>query len=141
MEKDDFLKDDFLHDLMQHVPEESPSDDFVSHVMASVKPLTDSGKQTFVYYFRSFLPYAAITLALILFIVTSDLPSFDFIPGKEFFINTFRPYITSMTNGFHSLFGNMKNLSIPLMVVAAAGIFFFIDKLFAGRKMAHQTSL
>ncbi len=141
MENDEFLKDEFLHDLMQQLPEESPSDGFVSRVMTVIAPLPVSEKKSFYLYLRSGLPYIAIGLTLIFVVLTSDLPFLNYFPGKEFFINAFVPYLNSLTDGFKSLFGNVKDLSIPVMVVIAAGLFFLIDKLFTGRKMAHQTSL
>lgn len=141
IEKDDILKDDFLRDFMQSLPEDVPSENFVSNVMSGLVPIKEevTANRTVIYFLKTVLPYAAVVLAILLFVFTSDLPFLSYIPGKESFINAFLPYFTSFSNSFRFLFGNTKDLSLPVMVAIAAGLFFIIDKLFT-RKIVHQTS-
>ena len=86
MEKDEFLKDDFLRELIQRSPLDRPSDDFVDRVMADIQMSAEASvvKKPFYLYLKAAVPYAAITLFLFFVIATSDLPIFNWLPGKNY---------------------------------------------------------
>jgi hypothetical protein len=127
---EDQLNDDFLRDLLQATPLESPGESFVSKVMAGIEPLPVLGmaKKPFFMDIRSWWPYALAGAFVILFLFTSDLPYSRFIPGKEFFAHTLIPNFLSMFSGVKSLFAGSKSVSIPLIVIFSAAFLYLIDR-------------
>lgn len=131
MEKDDFIQDDLLAKLMQDMPLESPSDAFVEDVMAKIQqaPVMVPAQKPFFLFLKNSWSYAAISFILIIFLLTSDLPFLNIIPGKEFLTHSFLPYFASLFSVIKSSFGNLKNISIPLMIIAAGGFLLLMDHL------------
>ena len=129
MEKDDFLQDDLLAKMMQDVPLESPSAGFVEELMAKIQPapVMVPAQKPFFLFLKNSWSYAVISFILIIFLLTSDLPFLNIIPGKEFFTHSFLPYFASLFSVIKSSFGNMKNVSIPLMIIAAGGFLLLMD--------------
>ena len=134
MEKDDFLEDDFLRDLVQKSPLESPSEDFVSRVMEQVTPQPVVEKRPFYLTLKAISGYAVLFIFAVVFLVTSDFPVLDFIPGKLVLKESLLSIMNSIVEPFKSLFGNAKSLSIPIMIVISAGIFFILDLFLSRRK-------
>jgi hypothetical protein len=134
MEKDDFLKDDFLRELIQRSPLDSPSDDFVNRVMANlqVSPEVADVKKPFYLYLKAALPYTLISLLLFIVIATSDLPIFNWVPGKDYFINSLLPYLGALFVIFKNAFAS-KFVSMGLLIGISAGMLFLIDRLFSRR--------
>ena len=134
MEKDDFLKDDFLHNLIKNSPLDRPSDDFVDRVMANLEliPEVSEVKRPFYLSLKSAVPYAIISFILVVVFATSDLPIFNWFPGKEYFENNLLPY-------FGALFAILKNafsakfVSWGLLITLSAGMLFLIDRLLSRR--------
>jgi hypothetical protein len=134
MEKDDFLEDDFLRDLVQKSPLESPSDDFVGRVMEQVGTQPVAEKQPFFLTLKAISGYAALFGFAVLFLLTSDYPVLDFIPGKLILKENLLSVLNSFVEPFKLLFGNAKSLSIPIMIVVSAGLFFILDIFLSRRK-------
>jgi hypothetical protein len=134
MEKDKFMKDDFLRELIQLSPLDSPSDDFVDRVMANIQlsPEVVVEKKPFYRHLKTAAPYAAITLFLIFVIATSDLPIFNWFPGKEYLTNNLLPYLGTLLLVFRNAFAS-KFVSWGLLISLSAGILFVIDRLFSRR--------
>jgi len=133
-DQDEFLKDDFLRDLIRQSPLDSPSDDFVDRVMANIQvaPEISEVNRPFYLYLKAAIPYAAIAFVLIFVLATSDLPIFNWLPGKDYFVS-------NMTSYFGSLFTILKNafaskyVSWVVLISFSAGVLFFIDRLFSRR--------
>src|ERR1039457_4253070 len=108
MNKEDFLNDDFLRDLIRNTPLDAPSDDFMENVMGAVQlnPRLAPVKQPFFLWVKSAWPYALAGFILIVFLFTSDLPFTNILPGKDYFTKSLLPY-------FESLFAGIKNLFVP----------------------------
>ena len=143
MEKEDNLPDDFLKDLFGKQSWESPGDNFTENVMEQIlrAPEAVPGKKPFFLILRSSWPYVIISLLTLLFLMTSDLPFTDFIPGKEFITRDLFPYLGSMFSGFKPLVSNIKTISIPLMVILAGSLLVGLDHfLFRRPGVRHQTS-
>lgn len=134
MEKDELLKDDFLRDLIQRSPLDSPSDDFVDRVMTTIQlsPEVVVVKKPFYLYLKAATPYAAITLFLIFVIATSDLPIFNWFPGNDYLTNNLLPYLGALFLVFKNAFAS-KFVSWVLLISFSAGVLFFIDRLFSRR--------
>ena len=134
MEKDDFLKDDFLRELIQRSPLDSPSDDFVDRVMANIQmsPEVAVVKKPFYLYLKTAMPYTLIALLLLIVLGTSDLPIFNWVPGKEYFINSLLPYLGTLLVIFKNAFSS-KFVSMGLLIIFSAGMLFLIDRLFSHR--------
>jgi hypothetical protein len=132
MEKDDFLEDDFLRELIQRSPLDSPSDDFVDRVMANIQmsPEVAVVKKPFYLYLKTAVPYALISLVLFVVIATSDLPIFNWVPGKDYFINSLLPYLGALLVIFKNAFSS-KFVSMGLLISFSAGMLFLIDRLFS----------
>ena len=134
MEKDDFTKEDFLRDLIQQSPLDSPSNDFVDRVMANIQmtPEVAEAKKPLYLYLQASMPYALISLLLIFVLATSDLPVFNWLPGKNYLVENLLPYmailVTTMKNVFASKFVNFG-----LLIGFSAGILFLIDRIFSRR--------
>jgi hypothetical protein len=134
MEKDDFLQDDFLREMLQQHPLDAPSDEFVGRVMAAVSPATEPARvsKPFSFYLRAAVPYIIGALAAVLVISTSDLPVFNWLPGKRYFLNTLMPYfdasMTMLKNAFSS-----KYVSWAIMISVSAGILFLVDRVLSRR--------
>jgi hypothetical protein len=134
MEKDDLLKDDFLRELIQRSPLESPSDDFVDRVMANIQvsPEISAVKKPFYLYLKAAVPYMTITLVLFFVLATSDLPVFNWLPGKDYFTNNLLPYFSTLLTLFKNAFAS-KYVSWVLLISFSAGVLFTIDRLFSRR--------
>ncbi len=127
-------KIDFLRELIEKSPLESPSDDFVDRVMSNIRlaPETAPVKKPFYLYLKTAFPYAAVLLVLLFIFTTSDLPLFNWIPGKEYFLKslftTFGSFFTAMKNAFAS-----KYVSLGLLIGFSGGLLFIIDRWFSRR--------
>jgi hypothetical protein len=134
MEKDEFLKDDFLRELIQRSPLDSPSDDFVDRVMANLQLSPDAVivKKPFYLHLKAAVPYTVITLFVFLVIATSDLPIFNWFPGKEYLTHNLLPYLGTLLTLFKNAFAS-KFVSWGLLISFSAGILFFVDRLFSRR--------
>ena len=134
MEKDDFLKDDFLRELIRRVPLDSPSDDFVDRVMANIQasPEVSVVKKPFYHFLKSAVPYAIVTLVLFFIISTSDLPVFNWLPGKDYFLHSLLPYFGDLFAVLKNAFAS-KYVSWVLLISLSAGVLFAVDRLFSRR--------
>lgn len=130
-------KDDFLRDLIQKSPLDSPSDDFVDRVMASLQlaPELAPEKKPFFLQIKNSLPY--IILALVVFIVfaTSDLPFLNWLPWKENLVDNLVPYFGSIVSGLKVVFSS-KYVSFGLLISVSAGLLFLVDRLLSRRSIA-----
>ena len=131
MNNEDFLTDDFFRELIRKSPLDSPSDDFVANVMGRVHPAPEfvPAERPFFLIIRSSWPYVLCSLAVIVFLLTSDLPFTDYLPGKEFFLKTVLPYFSDMFSGIRGLLVHSKYTTIGLSIVIAAGLLFLLDLL------------
>jgi len=136
MEQDDFLKDDFLREIIKRSPLDSPSDDFVDRVMAGIQvvPEVEAVKKPFYIDYRGAIPYALIVLFCIFVIATSDLPIFNWIPGRDYFIHNLMPSVETLITTLKSAF-TTKFVSWVVLISFSAGLLFFIDRLFSRRTM------
>lgn len=135
MENDNLLNDEFLRKLIGKSTPESPSDDFVEKVMSRIQPQPDVAHVTrsFFFFLKSFIGYIFLVAILVGFFLTSDISFMNWLPGKQYFVNTFLPYFNSLFIGLKSLAGSGKSISIPIMILVASGLFFLFDKLFTHR--------
>ncbi len=143
MEKEDFLSDDLLKDLFRNQSWESPGDDFTGNVMEQILPApgVDPVKTPFYLTLRSSWPYVLLFLVSVVFLMTSDLPFTDFIPGKEYFTKNLLPYLGSLFSGFKPLVSSIKTISIPLMIILAGSLLVGFDHfLFRKPNVRHQTT-
>lgn len=143
MEKEDFLSDDLLKDLFRNQSWESPGDGFTGNVMKQIlqAPEVAPVKKPFYLILRSSWPYVLLFLFSVLFLMTSDLPFTDYIPGKEYFTKNLLPYLGSLLSGFKPLVSNIKTIMIPLMVILAGSLLVGFDHfLFRKPDVRHQTT-
>ena len=143
MEKEDNLPDDFLKDLFRKQRWESPGDSFTENVMEQIlrAPEFVPEKKPFYLILRSSWPYVIISLVTLLFLMTSDLPFTDFIPGKEYLTKNLFPYLGSLFAGFKPLVSSMKTISIPLMIILAGSMLVGLDHfLFRKPGIRQQTT-
>ena len=131
MNNDDFLNDDFLQELIRKSPLDSPSDDFVANVMGRIQPAPGVApvRKPFFLLVKASWPYVLCSLALILFLLTSDLPFTEYLPGKEFFIKSILPYFADLFSGIKNIFVHSKYATIGLSIVLASGLLFLLDLL------------
>lgn len=135
MEKDDFLKeDDFLRDLIRRSPLDHPSDDFVDRVMANIQRMPEEEVVNKPFYLRlkGIAPYAILAVFVFVVISTSDLPIFNWIPGKEHLVNSLVPYFGTLFALFKSAFSS-KFVSWVFLIGFSAGMLALIDRLFSRR--------
>lgn len=143
MEKEDFLSDDLLKDLFRNQSWESPGDDFTGNVMEQIlkAPEVSTVKKPFYLNLLSSWPYILLLLVSVVFLMTSDLPFTDYIPGKEYFTKNLLPYLGSLFSGFKPLVSNIKTISIPLMIILASSLLVGFDHfLFRKPTIRHQTT-
>jgi hypothetical protein len=127
-------KDDFLRSLIQKSPLDSPSDDFVDRVMANLllAPETAPAKKPYFLYVKAAFPFAVLILVLVVVFSTSDLPFLNWLPGKEYYLNSLAPYIGSLFDGVKNAFAS-KYVSFGLLISVSAGLLFLIDRWFSRR--------
>ena len=132
MEKDDFLKDDFLRELIRQSPLDSPSDGFTDRVMAGINPLPETvpAQKSFSMYLKTLFPYLFLLLFVCLVYFTSDLPLLNWIPGKNYYLNSLLPYLGTLVAGMKTAFSS-KYVSFGLMILAATGLLFLVDQYFS----------
>ena len=130
-ENNDFFNDDFLRNLVKKSSLGSPSDGFVEKVMQQVIPQMENvpGKRPFLLYLRSFFGFLLIAAVLAGFFWTSDIPVLNWLPGKQFFDTSILPAFESLFTWFKNIYGNGKSFIIPLMILAASGLFYLLDRL------------
>lgn len=136
MDRDDFLKDDFLKELVGKQPLESPSDDFTEKVMAGIRmnpELTPEGKPYYLYLKASW-PYLLIALTVIIYLASSDLPFSKFIPGKEYFESFLFPYLKNLSADFITLFSFIKSATLPMAILSSGLLLFILDRFFFRRR-------
>ena len=128
------MNDDFLRDLIRRSPLDSPSDDFVDRVMATLQPSPEVSavKKPFMLILKAAVPYVIIALILLVIIATSDLPLFNWLPGKDFFTKGLVPYLGTLFAVFKNAFAS-KYVSWVLLISVSAGVLFAIDRLFSRR--------
>ncbi len=133
-DKDEFLKDDYLRKLMQHIPLDNPSDDFVNRVMNSIQPAPEAAivKKPFYFYLKAVVPYSLITILLVFVLGTSDLPLFNWLPGKDFLANNLPVYFGSLFTVLKTSFAS-RYVSWALLISFSAGMLFLIDRIFSRR--------
>ncbi len=134
MEKDDFLKDDFLRELINRSPLDSPSEDFVDRVMAGIQTNAEVEvvKKPFFHYLKVSAPYFILVFFIFVVIATSDLPLFNWFPGKAYFTNNLMPYLETLFMVFKKAFSS-KFVSWGLLISFSTGVLFLIDRLFSRR--------
>ena len=134
MEKDEIFEDDYLRELIRRSPLDTPSEDFVDRVMANIQilPETQEVKQPFYFYVKSYVPYAIITLVLVLVISTSDFSLFNWMTGSGYMKNTLLPYIGTLTSILAKAFAS-RYVSWVILISFSAGILFLIDRFFSRR--------
>jgi hypothetical protein len=143
MEKEEFLPDDLLKDLFRDQQWEVPGDAFTGNVMEQISMATEVSpvKKPLFAILRSSWPYVIIVLVSVLFLLTSDLPFTDYIPGKGYFTKNLIPYFSSLLSTLKPLISNGRAISIPIMVILG-GIFLvgFDHFLFRKVEIRHQTT-
>ena len=142
MENDNFLNDTFLRNLIGKGSPESPTDGFVEKVMSRIQPQQEFApvKRSVFLFLKSSFGYFLLAAIVIGFFLTSDVPFMNWIPGKQYFLNTFLPYFNSFFTGIKSLSGGGKSISIPLMIVIASGLFFLLDRFLMHHNAVHHHS-
>jgi hypothetical protein len=142
MENNELFKDDLLGKMIRSAPLESPSDAFTDAVMARIRqaPVVVPASKPFFLFVKNTWTYALVLFAVIIFLLTSDLPFSNTIPGKEYFSNSLLPYFTSLFSMIKSSLGSPKNISIPVMIVAAIG-FLLLMEYWVFRKPKMQDSM
>ena len=131
MNPEDELNDIFLRDLLQETPLESPGEDFVSKIMAGIQPVPAlvPAKKLLIPDIRFWWPYVLAAAFVILFLMTSDFPYSQFIPGKVYFTHTLIPNILLFFSGVKNLFTGSKSVSIPLIVLFSGAFLFLVDRV------------
>jgi hypothetical protein len=143
MEKEDLLSDDFLKDLFRNQPLENPGDNFTGNLMEQVlqAPEAVHAKKPFYQVLLSSWIYIVLFAVTLIFLLTSDLPFTDYIPGKEYFSKQLLPYLGSLFAGFKPLLTNAKTISIPLMVLLAGSLLIGLDHFLLRKPdVRHQTT-
>jgi hypothetical protein len=102
------------------------------------QPEAASVKKSFFLFLKSSFVYFLLAATVIGFFLTSDIPFMSWIPGKQYFLNYFIPSFNSLFTGIKSLSGGGKTISIPLMIVLASALFFFLDRLLAQRRVVRH---
>jgi hypothetical protein len=141
MENNDLLKDDFLREMIGKSSQETPSGDFVEKVMNRIQhepEIVQATGGSFFSLLKSSAGYLVLAGVLVGFFLTSDIPFMNWIPGKQYFFDTFLPYFNSIFAGLKSLSGSGRALSIPIMIIAASGLFFVLDRLLSNRSAARN---
>ena len=131
MDNDDLINDDFLRTLVGKSSIESPSADFVERVMERIQPQPETApvRRSFLDFLKSFTGYLLLAGVLVGFFLTSDIPVLSWFPGKQYFTDKILPAFDFLHSWLSSSTGSGINFSIPVMILAASGIFFLLDRL------------
>ncbi len=134
MEKDEYLKDDFLRELIRRSPLDAPSDDFVDRVMAGIRPAPEISvvKKPFYLYLKAATPYVIVALVIFLIVATSDLSILNWLPGKDYLLKNLVPYLGTLITLFRGAFAS-KYVSWTLLISCSAGMLYLVDRLFSRR--------
>lgn len=143
MEKDDLIKDDLLGKLISKTPAEAPSDNFVSGLMAKIPgaPVTAPVQKPFFLFVKSSWQYILLAAAVVVVLLTSELPFLNFIPGKSHISDVMRNYFLSLVQSLNLSYGSMKSLSIFFLAGCAVGLLLLVDRLFRHRPKVHNTMI
>ncbi|MCK9204341.1 MAG: hypothetical protein M0P58_07920 [Bacteroidales bacterium] len=135
MEKDDLLKDDFIGRLIKDSSPEQPSDGFVDNVMEKIRmdPEMAQVRQPYYVILRSVIPYLILALICALIFFTSDLPFLNWLPGKEYWSNTFLPYFEMIFSGVKNALSS-KYVSMGILIGFSVLFLIFIDHIMMKRK-------
>jgi len=142
MEKEDFLPDNFLKGLFRTQSWESPGDEFTKDVMEQILKESELSlvKKPFYMILRSSWPYVLLFLVSVMFLMTSDIPFTEYIPGKEFFTKNLLPYFGSLFSGFKPLISSVKPITVPLMVILAGSLLVSFDHFLFRKPSIRQQS-
>jgi hypothetical protein len=135
--KDDFTDDGFLRDLIRNSPLDSPSEGFVERVMAQIEPSPEvsPAKKPFYLYLKAVVPYVVIAIIVVMIVATSDLPIFNWFPGKKYVTTELLPYLGSLFAVFKTAFAS-KAVSWVLLISFSAGMLYLVDRLVTRRSAA-----
>jgi hypothetical protein len=141
MEKDETLKDEFLHKLMQKSTLEGPSVDFTDKVMAALEAMPEltPARKPFYLYLKAAVPYVVLAVILFVIVYTSDFPFMQWIPGKEVFTNNFILFFSAIFDSMKLILFS-KYTSFGLMIGLSAGVWIMIDLLFKRKTVGRQNS-
>lgn len=130
----DLPKEDYLKDLMQHVQLDSPSDDFVDRVMQEIQvvPQEHTSSKPIFTFLKSFFPYAALIIIILVVIGTSDLPFLNWIPGKAYYFENLAPYLNIFLTTIKNIFSS-SYVSFGLLIGFSGGFLFLADKFLFSR--------
>jgi hypothetical protein len=139
MEKDDFIDDTFLRELIHTSPLESPSENFVDNVMALVEPVPvdESTSKPLVSSLKAALPYIGLAAMVILFIFSSDLPFDKYMPASDYISKYLTPFFASMTGGFKTLFAS-RFVTFAMGIALSAGFLVLIEYFLSRRRSMHH---
>jgi hypothetical protein len=144
MENDKSLQDEFLRNMVAKSTSATPSGDFVEKVMGRIRvqPVVIHESGPVMVFLKSSAGYFLLAAVVVVFFITSDIPFMNWIPGKQYFLHNFLPYFNSLFTGLKSLSESGRTLSIPLMIIAASGLFFLVDKILTNRNsVRHDPSV
>ena len=88
------------------------------------------------FYLKSSIGYIALAAFVVIVIMTSDMPFLSFIPGKQYITDLFSPYLNSVVSPLKAIFSSAKMITIPLMIVVSAGLFYIVDQLISRKAAA-----
>jgi hypothetical protein len=95
-------------------------------------PELSAVKKPFYIYLWSALPFILLGGIVVLFLLSSDLPLIDNMPGAGSMSQTFLVYFNVLIDSMKIIFA-WKFFSFALMVILSVGILMLIDQLFSGR--------
>lgn len=130
MKKNELIEDDFLVDLMNEFPVESPSGEFLGKVMKGVgaMPAYKPSKRAFGIIIKSVFPWALLSCVVILFVIFQGVPVGNYIPGREELQSMLFPFLNSFSSIFSEISGS-RFFSFGLIILLSGGFLFGLEKL------------
>jgi hypothetical protein len=90
-------------------------------------------RQPYYLILRSVIPYLILVLICALIIFTSDLPFLNWLPGKEYWSNTFLPYFEMIFSGVKNALSS-KYVSMGILIGFSVLFLIFLDHIMMKRK-------
>jgi hypothetical protein len=133
-EHEEINRNDQLGRLINQIPLEGPSDDFVNRVMLAVQTenviLTE--KKGWWVYVKSGLPLVALVVFIAIVFFTSDLPLLKDIPGEGYLVKQLFSFIETTFLMLSSAF-SVGYVSWGILIGVAGGLIYLIDQAFTRR--------
>lgn len=130
--------DERLGNLIRQAPLETPSDDFLEHVMMAVsaEPEMAAEKRSLSGLMKAIWPYAALIALFFIIYMTSDIPGLQQTPGESMLADRLLRSVETIIGAIEAAFSSAY-VSWGLLVGMAGGLLYVFDQWLSRKRYSY----